>query len=60
MLPSKTKSGSPEESTGCQSPLMGQCDPVRTINMLWDFLRFQLVWLIFFISGFLALRQQIR
>jgi hypothetical protein len=39
---------------------MGQCDPVRTINMLWDFLRFQLVWLIFFISGFLALRQQIR
>jgi hypothetical protein len=25
--------------------------------MLWDFLRFQLVWLIFFISGFLALRQ---
>jgi hypothetical protein len=34
--------------------LMGQWTPVRTI-MLWDFLRFQLVWLIFFISGFLAL-----
>jgi hypothetical protein len=57
MLPSKTNIGSTEESRGCHSPLAGQCDPVDAMTSC-DFRRFQLVWLIFFISGFLALLEQ--
>jgi hypothetical protein len=50
MLPSNTKTGLPERSSGRQNPLAGQCEPVLAISprLAPEVL---LVVLIFFIAG---------